>query len=535
MNEKEPTEVQAVLNRAFDALEEGVTLLDSDGVIRYMNRRAASFFGVVGESAVGKHVAGGLNGDGLAETRAKIGLALRERSEVAFEAYLPDSRQWVATRLLPDASGLLVLQSDATSRRMLLQSRLTVEAAGRWDGAEREHPGQDRTEEAVRRNEERFRLTLNATPVTVWTRDLDLRYTWITGPIVRGVTAETVLNKRDTDLMPVRAEAEAIEEVLRNIIGSGEGVRREVSFTYTDGVRYYFELAAEPLLDSEDRIVGVMGATYDITNRKKMELELRELNARLEQRVAERTAELEQRNHELQQFAFVASHDLQEPLRKLQTFTDMFRQEFAGQLGEEAHFYLDRIGNAANRMSHLLNDLLTFSRVITQSHPFAPVRLREVVDVVLDDVDMAVCDTAADISIAGDADMEADIAQVRQLLTQLLLNAMKFRRQGVAPAIRVSIEDVEGADLGEPERRFCRIVVEDNGIGFEPRYADRIFEPFERLHGRAAYPGTGMGLAICRRIVERHGGLIRAEGFPDEGSRFTVLLPLNQPVEADAP
>jgi signal transduction histidine kinase len=258
-----------------------------------------------------------------------------------------------------------------------------------------------------------------------------------------------------------------------------------------------------------------------------VEDELRKLNRTLEARVHERTADLEVRNRDLQSFAYVASHDLREPLRKIQTFAELVAEEDGQTLGEDARNFLKRMAAAAVRMDRLLHDLLVFSRVGLRADSNTPVHVGDVVEEVLKDFELMIEDTHAEIDVDANVTIEADPPQLRQLITNLIGNALKFRRSQSAPRLRI-----RAAAINESEPAFaavsypaCKITVEDDGIGFDAKYADRIFEPFERLHGQGTYEGTGMGLAICKRIVQAHGGGIRAESTQGEGSRFVVVLP----------
>lgn len=271
---------------------------------------------------------------------------------------------------------------------------------------------------------------------------------------------------------------------------------------------------------------GAVAACVDITKLRDTERALRELNETLERRVAERTETLEKRNRELQQFAFIASHDMQEPLRKIQTFADLSRVDFGDRLDQTGLFYLDRIQYAAERMSQILADLLSFSRVTSRRNPFTPIRVDTVVQEVLGDLDLKIADAGATMEVEADVVIEADASQLRQLFNHVIMNAIKFSRKGVIPHVHIRVHPSE-------DRAWCRITIEDNGIGFEERYAERIFQPFERLHAKNVYPGTGMGLAICRRIVESHAGTITAQGKPGEGSCFIIDLPVSQVVTSD--
>jgi light-regulated signal transduction histidine kinase (bacteriophytochrome) len=222
----------------------------------------------------------------------------------------------------------------------------------------------------------------------------------------------------------------------------------------------------------------------------------------------------------LERFASIASHDLQEPLRKVQTFAAELNVRERDRLSEEGQDFLRRMTLAAGRMRALIDDLLMFSRVSTQGRPFVAVDLGEALTEVLVDVELSIEETGARVSVDDLPTIDADAVQMRQLLQNLVGNALKFRRDGVVPEINITARVTDGiADL----------TVADNGIGFEPQYAARIFRAFERLHGASAYPGTGIGLALCYKIVERHHGTITADGSPGAGSVFHVRLPVHQP------
>ncbi|MCW3029576.1 MAG: hypothetical protein JWN81_2787 [Solirubrobacterales bacterium] len=248
-------------------------------------------------------------------------------------------------------------------------------------------------------------------------------------------------------------------------------------------------------------------------------------NARLESTNAllRHAAELSRSNAELEQFASIASHDLQEPLRKVQTFAAQLTATEHERLSEEGQDFLRRMSDAAGRMRSLIDDLLMFSRVSTKGRPFVPVDLGEVVSQVLVDLELGIEEGGAQVKIGTLPTVEADPVQMRQLLQNLLGNALKFRRDGVVPELEVS---------AEVDDHVAELTIKDNGIGFDTQYSTRIFRAFERLNGARAYPGTGMGLALCRKIAQRHHGTIHAESKADHGATFTVRLPLEQPAES---
>ena len=270
-----------------------------------------------------------------------------------------------------------------------------------------------------------------------------------------------------------------------------------------------------------------------ISNRYQDDLE--EQNELLQEKVDLRTQELtvyseelSRSNRELEDFAFVASHDLQEPLRKIQAFSDRLTTIYKDQLDERGVDYIKRMTTAAFRMSTLINDLLEFSRITTRGKEFVEVELNSVLDEVLGDLEIAIAETGAQIEIAPLPKVCADPSQMYQLFLNVLSNGLKFHKVDVAPVIGVSVEQKELRDeLQHVDVPSCIVTIKDNGIGFEQTYADKIFSPFQRLHGRTAYKGTGIGLAVCRRIVERHGGTITALSSPNEGAEFTITLPID--------
>ncbi len=242
------------------------------------------------------------------------------------------------------------------------------------------------------------------------------------------------------------------------------------------------------------------------------------------------TEELRRSNRELEQFASVASHDLQEPLRKIQAFGDRLHNKFHDQLGDVGADYIDRILVSSGRMRSLIDDLLAYSRVTNKVRPFVAVDLSQIAKDVISDLDGRLQQTGGEIKLEELPTIEADALQMRQLLQNLLGNALKFRRPDTLPFVHVysrQLPEPNPLDVTPVVPTHCEIVVQDNGIGFEQIYTDRIFEVFQRLHGRDEYDGTGMGLAICRKIVDRHGGQITAESVPNHGARFIISLPLH--------
>ncbi|OIN59150.1 hypothetical protein BLX24_09120 [Arsenicibacter rosenii] len=239
--------------------------------------------------------------------------------------------------------------------------------------------------------------------------------------------------------------------------------------------------------------------------------------------------ELRRSNESLQQFAYVASHDLQEPLRKIQSFGDLLLNQFEPQLGLTGRDLIVRMQSASARMSLLIRDLLAYSRVSTHREAFRVVNLNEIISEVLEDLDVAMRETNASVFCDPLPSLSGDAVQLRQLFQNLIANSIKFRREHTPPVIQITCQVLYAgeapAPLNEAGGSCYEITLTDNGIGFEPRYAERIFEVFQRLHTRQNYSGTGVGLSICKKVAENHGGTIVAEGHPDEGATFRIFLP----------
>ena len=251
----------------------------------------------------------------------------------------------------------------------------------------------------------------------------------------------------------------------------------------------------------------------------EMTAEIREAKERLELEVdqSERLVlALKQSNAELTQFAFIASHDLREPLRKIKTFGNMLRDEVQNGLSERGESFLQIIERGAGRMDKLLDSLLAYSRVSTKERTVQAVDLNVVLKDVISDLSIVIADAQGKIQVSPLPTVAGDPSQLRQLFQNLISNSLKYQAKDITPLVQVSCRQENGKQL---------IEVQDNGIGFENEYAQKIFDVFQRLHGRNEYPGTGMGLSICRRIAERHSGSISAIGDPGRGATFTVSLP----------
>jgi PAS domain S-box-containing protein len=292
------------------------------------------------------------------------------------------------------------------------------------------------------------------------------------------------------------------------------------------GPRRTLLASGRAMLAPDGAKLGAVVAMHDITERKRLEEQLRT-----------HAEELEVKNRELEDFAYVASHDLQEPLRKIQAFGDLIATTEGKQLSETGKDYLQRMRRAASRMRTLIDDLLALSRVTSQTRPFVTVDLNRVARHAVADLDARIAQTGARVEISELPKIKGDPTQLCQMLHNLIANALKFQKEGAPPHIRIFARRVaEQLPEGREGRIIAwQVIVEDNGIGFDMKYLDRIFAPFERLHGRDQYEGTGVGLAICHKIITRHGGEITAYSETGEGSLFMVTLPAIEASSKDKP
>lgn len=272
-----------------------------------------------------------------------------------------------------------------------------------------------------------------------------------------------------------------------------------------DGSRFWANVVVTALRDGSGNINGFVKITRDLTARKEAEDQIR--------RYAE---DLKRSNQELEHFAYVASHDLQEPLRTVSSFSQLLASRYAGKLDKDADEFIDFVVDGAKRMQTLINDLLAFSRIGTRGNPFAPVACEDIVNAARANLDVAIEESRASITHDSLPSVVGDRTQLTQLFQNLFGNAIKFRRDEEPPRVHVSA----GLDAG-----VWHFSVRDNGIGIAPQYFDRIFIIFQRLHGREEYPGTGIGLALCKKIVERHGGRMWVNSESGRGSTFHFTIP----------
>jgi signal transduction histidine kinase len=264
----------------------------------------------------------------------------------------------------------------------------------------------------------------------------------------------------------------------------------------------------------------------ELAHRQETEDQLRGYEARLREQIRQ----LEASNEELERFAFVASHDLQEPLRKIQSFATLVTDRYGNLFNTESQLFMNKIIHSAERMSKLIKDLLNFSRMSSNREDFKPVHLESIVQRILDDQELRIKGLNVRVEVGSLPVVQGVPSQLEHLFSNLISNALKFLRPGVQPLLRVQARPINGRVYAEliEDRPYFEITVEDNGIGFDEKYLDHIFKVFQRLHGKGEFEGTGIGLAICKRVVVYHHGLITARSLLNQGTTFVVVLPQSQ-------
>ncbi|MEO5358100.1 MAG: PAS domain S-box protein [Nitrospirae bacterium YQR-1] len=401
---------------------------------------------------------------------------------------------------IPEADGVhqwLIIKfpyKDITGRRLLAGMGIDTT----------EHK---RVEEALRKSEEKYLNIINSTSEGFIEINKAMRVVW-TNDSTCSMVKSTLNEIREKGIFHFidKDEREHFIEVLKELM-SGNGVAANLTLKATDGTKIHTRVNATPVKDATGVVTGAFALISDITEIVEMK-----------DSVTRYASELKRSNQDLQDFANVASHDLQEPLRKIVAFGERLRELAAGSLTGDGTDYLNRMQSAAERMQRLIDDLLNFSRITTRAKPFAPTDLNAIIKEIEADLEVRLLRSKGSIEAKQLCVIDADRFQMQQLFMNLIANGLKFLREGVPPVVKIRCTGKTGG--------FCNLSVEDNGAGFDMKYVDKIFKPFQRLHTKSQYEGTGMGLAICEKIVQRHGGTISVDSVLGEGTVFSIRLPI---------
>jgi PAS domain S-box-containing protein len=328
--------------------------------------------------------------------------------------------------------------------------------------------------------------------------------------VVSEYSSTEITEAQPTDFF-VGDEKELVKERIQEVFVNGYADVEAQFISKSGNVVPYFLTGICIELDGQQHLIGT---GFDITQRVRAELAL-----------SQKAAELERSNEELEQFAYIASHDLQAPLRKIIAFSDRLVKKYMDILDARGQEYLTRMKEAAQRGQGMINDLLSLSRVTTQGKTFQRTDLNQVLQDVLSDLEVQIERSCGQVEVGALPVLYADPTQMHQLFQNLVGNALKFHKPGIPPSVKVTTLAGDSHQI--------RIQVADNGIGFDSDQSEKIFLPFQRLHGQSEYEGSGIGLSICRKIVERHGGTIYATSQLGKGASFIVNLPIQQVITAE--
>ena len=391
---------------------------------------------------------------------------------------------------------------------------------------------QNKLSEALRESEERFRYVADTAPVMIWMIDTHQKPTflnkrWLEFRGLNSIPQTSINHCAEKSVHP-----DDLDATLK-IFNASFNSRREFEIEYRikrhDGEYRWVSVCGIPRYSLDNTFLGYIGSCIEIHEQKASREELEKL-------VLERTADLklaninlQNSNEELERFTYVASHDLQEPLRKIQAFGNLLLERNERELNDSGKNYVNRMMNAANRMQALIEALLEFSRATLIEKVFEKRNLNVVIGEVKREFQEIVEDKEATIEVSTLPDLTIIPFQFKQMISNIISNALKYAKPGEKPVINIRAAMVDGKHLNDPaavnEIKYCKLTIQDNGIGFDNEHAERIFELFQRLHGRHEYGGSGIGLSICKKIAENHEGFIRAEGKRGNGAAFHIFIP----------
>ncbi len=471
-----------------EAAPDIVYVVSENGRIDYANQRAAHLLGSQPEQLYGRKFNDLLSKETSRQYLAGISRVIKTGQPLAFEALnrYHEGLHWHDTILVPvhDETGkvrqVLGVSRDVTRRKQI--------------------------EEDLYRSRQMLQSILDHIPQRVFWKDTDLRYLGANRPFLEDAGLQHIdeLVGQEDFALAWRPDAERYRSDDRAVIASGaDKIGYEEPQRTRDGELRWLRTSKIPLRERDGRIFGVLGSYEDITDARRAEVNLAALNE-----------ELSRSNADLEQFAYVASHDLQEPLRMVVSYVQLLEKRYAENLDERGKKYIDYIVEGALRMQQLINDLLVYSRVGTRSKPYKQIQCNQLVGQVLFTLQLAVKEADGRVEVGELPTLIADESQLFQVFQNLVTNAIKFRSKE-PPLVKIDAQRAPNC---------WQFSVSDNGIGIDPQHFERIFTIFQRLHAREEYPGTGIGLAICKRIIQRHGGKIWVESTPGQGSTFYFTI-----------
>ncbi len=515
-------------NQLIEALIDSSTDIiigfDEDLHITIFNKKAAEILGISKEFAVGNTVSDILPSSLISENYNNILAALKGQATLQNLMYFNVVNRWMENSIVPlkkngEVNGVLYFGHDMTEI-MEVQSQLNES-----------NKQLQLSNINLKQSEDRFhRMTAGVQDYAIIFLSQDgFVENWNKGAEkIKGYKEEEIIGKHFSIFYtPDSKEAKLPESLLNEALIKGrtmdEGWRLR-----KDQRPFWAQVVITAIHDEHNHLLGFLKVTRDLTERKLAEDQIKEDSAMLEKK----NRQLEKINEELASFAYVSSHDLQEPLRKIQTFANQIIENEYENLSDNAKNYFKRIQVAANRMQNLIKDLLAYSRINTGERKYELTDLNELVEEVKNELKEEIIEKSAVVETSGLCKAYVVHFQIRQLLYNLISNALKFSRVNIPPHITITAKIVSGEQLKkevqQPSAYYCHLSIRDNGIGFDPKFKHRIFEVFQRLHPSDKYPGTGIGLAICKKIVENHHGFVNSISEIDKGTTFNIYFPQNE-------
>jgi PAS domain S-box-containing protein len=512
--EKKHTEDLEKLAVVIETTADAVISANPDLVITHWNKSAERIYGFTAEEVIGKHSII----DFTPEEEREFILETVKKAKMGEQVIGVETKRYRKDKSIIDISLTLTPIFNAEGELISIS------------GVSRDITEQKRSEQVLRESEARYRLLVEGVKdYAIISLDPDgIITTWNEGAEkIKGYTADEIIGRHFSIFYTEEDKKAHFPESFLNeakLVGkaSHEGYRIK-----KNGTKFWGSVVITCLRNPSGEITGFSKITRDLTEYKQKDEEIRRTNQRLEQK----NIELEKINKELASFAYVSSHDLQEPLRKIQTFASRILETDEVTLSDQGKNYFTRIRSSANRMQQLLQDILDYSRLSTHEMKIEPADLKHLIEEVKDEFAEALEEKKGKIEIGELCNVPVIPYQFKQLMTNLVSNAIKFSKEGIPPLIKINGEINDKPDFHQKvalnSPKYCHITVTDNGIGFEKHFKDQIFEVFQRLHGQEQYPGTGIGLAICKKILDNHNGVIEAESKLGEGTTFHIYLPVH--------
>ena len=506
---QELEQMAVVMETTADAL----ISYNAEGIVTHWNRSAERIYGYAASEAIGRFTIDNLTPESEREVIQTAEKKVREGQQVVD---LHIKRTHKDGRLI-DVSLTLTPIFDSQKKLVAIS------------GVSRDITEQKKAERVLRESEARYRILVEGVKdYAIITLDPEGNITtWNEGAErIKGYKAEEILGRHFSVCYPPDfIKSGTPEKLLAEAAAKGKAYHEGFSVR-KDKTQFWGSVLITALRDDNGGLLGFSKITRDLTEYKNKDEEIRKSNLRLEQK----NIELEKINKELASFAYVSSHDLQEPLRKIQTFASRIMETDTGKLTPQTQNYFERIRSSANRMQQLLQDILDYSRLSTQDLKIEATDVNRLVKEVIEDFQDTIEMKKGRMEVSEICNIPVIPFQFKQLITNLVSNAIKFSRKDVPPVVKIDGSMIESASmknkLPQTVPSYCHIRVSDNGIGFEPHFTDQIFEVFQRLHGQDTYPGTGIGLAICKKIVDNHNGMIEAESQLGKGTTFHIYLPV---------